>query len=55
VISRFLNLFGYYDSKKKCYGFDVDNQVDKITDEFVKIGNSFTDGFGKFDLGKLKF
>lgn len=55
IISWFLNLFGYYDSKKKCYGFDVDSQLVEITDEFKRIGTSFTDGFGKFDLGKLSF
>ena len=55
IIHWFLNLFGYYDSQKKCYGFDVNKQVDKITDEFNEIGASFEDSFGKFNLKSLKF
>jgi flagellar biosynthesis chaperone FliJ len=54
IIYWFLNLFGYYDSEKKCYGFDVDQQVDKISKEFNEIGASFTDGFGKFNLKNIK-
>ena len=48
------NITGYNSSVQKCYGFNVDKQIDNINREFTKIGTSFTDSFGKFDLSELK-
>jgi predicted PurR-regulated permease PerM len=53
VIKWVLNLFDYYDANKKCYSFNVNSEVNKITNEFKKMGTSFENGFGKFDLKKL--
>lgn len=53
VIKWVLNLFEYYETKQKCYSFNVNKQVTKIKSELMQIGGSFERGFGKFDVKKL--
>jgi len=53
IFQWFLNLFEYNETKKQCYGFDVNAQVSKITNEFNKISETFTEDFGRFDMKKL--
>lgn len=54
LIDWFLGLVGYTAASKKCYGFNVDEEIDNMNDSFKKIGKSFTKDFGRLDFKKIK-
>lgn len=54
LLDWFLGLVGYTSASKKCYGFNVDEEIDKMNDNFKKIGKSFTKDFGRLDFKKIK-
>lgn len=54
LLDWFLGVVGYNDASRKCYGFDVDQEIDKINGSFKKIGDTFTKDFGKFNFSKIK-
>lgn len=45
---------GYDDSVKKCYGFNVSTEVDKIKNNLGKIQSSFKNDFGRLNFSKIK-
>ena len=45
---------GYTASYDKCYKFNVNDEVDKMTQEFNQIGQKFNNDFGKIDFSKIK-
>lgn len=48
-------LTGYSDSVKKCYGFNVSTEVDKIKSNLGKIQSSFKNDFGRLNFSQIKF
>jgi F0F1-type ATP synthase membrane subunit b/b' len=54
LIDWFLGVVGYKSASKKCYGFDVNEEIDKMNKSFKKIGDSFTKDFGRFDFKSIK-
>lgn len=54
LLGWFLGVVGYTASSKKCYGFDVDEEIDKMNKTFKKIGESFNKNFGRLDFKKIK-
>lgn len=45
---------GYTDSVKKCYGFNVSTEVDKMNSSLKNIQSSFKNDFGRLDFSKIK-
>jgi DNA-binding ferritin-like protein (Dps family) len=45
---------GYTAVVKKCYGFDVSNEVDKMGAGFKNAQKSFTNNFGNLNFSKIK-
>ena len=45
---------GYNSAVKKCYGFNVNNQVGNMENQLKNIDSSFKKNFGKMDFSKLK-
>jgi len=46
---------GYDDDYKKCYGFNVSSEVDKMKSNLNKIQSSFKNDFGRLDFSQIKF
>ena len=44
---------GYNDSVKKCYGFNISNQVDNINSSLNNIESSFKNDFGNLDFSQI--
>ena len=44
---------GYNDSDKKCYGFNISNQVDNINSSLNNIESSFKNDFGNLDFSQI--
>lgn len=53
LINWFLDLVGYNAASNKCYGFNVNEQIDNINANFKQIGDSFSKDFGKLDFSKI--
>lgn len=49
-----LGVVGYTQASKKCFGFNVDEQIDNMNGSFKKIGQSFSKDFGRLDFSKIK-
>lgn len=45
---------GYTDNVKKCYGFNVSSEVDKMNSSINNIGKTFKNDFGRLDFSKIK-
>lgn len=45
---------GYDESVRKCYGFNVSSEVEKINSNLNKINTSFKNNFGRLDFSKIK-
>jgi predicted PurR-regulated permease PerM len=45
---------GYSDSVKRCYGFNVSTEVDKINSNLNDINSSFKKDFGHMDFSKIQ-
>ena len=54
IINWISDITGYTASYNKCYKFNVNDEVDKMTQEFNQIGQKFNDDFGKIDFSKIK-
>ena len=55
IIFDFLaNITGYNASVQKCYGFDVNTEIDKINSNLNDINSSFKDNFGDINFSKIK-
>jgi hypothetical protein len=54
LLGWFLGLIGYTAASKKCYGFNVDEEIDNMNTSFKKIGDSFSKDFGRLDFNKIK-
>jgi hypothetical protein len=48
------NITGYDDSIKKCYGFNVSTNVDKINSNLTDIYSSFKKDFGRLNFSEIK-
>ena len=54
LIDWFLGVIGYTAASRKCYGFNVDEEIDKMNTSFKKIGDSFSKDFGRFNFKSIK-
>lgn len=45
---------GYDASVKRCYGFNVDKEINTMNTKLQDINTSFTQNFGKLDFSKIK-
>jgi hypothetical protein len=55
IIVNLISYYSGYDSiVQKCYGFNINDQVDSMKKTFTKIETSFKKDFGKIDFAKIK-
>jgi predicted PurR-regulated permease PerM len=54
IINWFSDITGYTAAYNKCYKFNVNDEVDKMTQQFNQIGQKFNGDFGKIDFSKIK-
>jgi hypothetical protein len=54
LLDWFLGLIGYTAASKKCYGFNVDEEIDNMNTSFKKIGDSFSKDFGRLNFNTIK-
>lgn len=47
LLSWILKWIGYTDASRKCYAFNVDQEIDKMRNGFKKTAKAFKKGFGK--------
>lgn len=48
------NITGYTNNVKKCYEFNISNNVDKINSNLKDINSSFKNDFGKLNFSEIK-
>ena len=54
IVDFLTKILGIDDSIKKCYGFNINKEMDSINSEFKNINNSFKKDFGKLNFKKIK-
>jgi hypothetical protein len=53
-VDFFMDFFGITDKIQKCYGFNINKELDSMNSQFKDINNSFKQDFGKLDFSKIK-
>jgi ABC-type multidrug transport system fused ATPase/permease subunit len=53
VFNWFLDLVGYNQASRRCYAFNVDDEVNKMNNQFNNIDKAFKKDFGKLDFSKI--
>jgi hypothetical protein len=54
IVDPIAEYSGYNSSVKRCYGFNVDKEVDKMNEKLNDIDKSFKKDFGKLNFNKIK-
>jgi len=54
IIEFIANITGYNENVQKCYGFNINTQIDKINSNLNDIDNSFKNNFGDINFSKIK-
>ena len=49
------NVTGYTYKSKRCYAFNVKDEISNMTKKFKKIDKDFKNDFGRLDFSKIKF
>jgi hypothetical protein len=53
-VDFFMYFFGIDAKIQKCYGFNVNKEIDSMNSQFKNINTSFKQDFGKLDFSKIK-
>lgn len=54
IVDPIAEYSGYNSSVRRCYGFNVDKEVDKMNQKLQDIDKSFKKDFGKLNFNKIK-
>ena len=54
VINWVLDFIGWNDANRKCYAFNVDDEVSQMDQNLKDISNSFISGFGNINFNTIK-
>jgi hypothetical protein len=54
LVNFIAEITGYNDSVRKCYGFNVNSEVNKINSNLTDINKSFKKDFGNLNFSKIK-
>lgn len=54
IIDFLADITGYNTNVQRCYGFNIDSQVNKINSNLTNINSSFKDNFGNINFSEIK-
>ena len=55
IVEFFKRILGIDSSIQRCYGFNINKEMESINEEFKKINDSFKNDFGKLNFNSIKF